>query len=488
MIFRNGYSLPAMRTLFRHWTFFLLCLSACAGTPPTPQPQVTHASPDAPHLIDSPPFAPPAGQPDGAPADSGPGRVQLETREWIFTAAWNAIRDKDFDKAVVDARWEGLRAKYEPLAMAAPDEPTFYRVTNEMLAGLGQSHLQVHGPGEMAEADRPEQPSRASQPGEVPWGPAIGDSGIVIRDIEGRPTVFSVRPGSSAEVAGLHAGYLVTHIGGRSAADVPPSAHVLRPVEARFEIRRHAAHLLSGPVGSRVSVRYLDQDDQPHEVTLTRDAPDRPAVQLPLRGAVVPEVRIRRAGDVGIVAFNHFLLRPILAEVQNAIDSFRRRGCRAIVLDLRGNPGGDAAMAIPIAARLVSREMSLGTIQYRNYTNAFTVAPPLDSKPFAGKVLILTDEGSGSTSELLDAGLQEAKRAVIVGDDTVGAVLGSTFEILPGGATLQIPIAGLKTPKGVAIEGRGVQPDRRVLDTRAALLAGHDPVLDEALRIARSTR
>jgi C-terminal processing protease CtpA/Prc len=55
-------------------------------------------------------------------------------------------------------------------------------------------------------------------------------------------------------------------------------------------------------------------------------------------------------------------------------------------------------------------------------------------------------------------------------------------------ATIQIPIAGFKTPTGVDIEGRGVQPDRRVLETRAALLAGHDPVLDEALQIARSTK
>jgi C-terminal processing protease CtpA/Prc len=53
---------------------------------------------------------------------------------------------------------------------------------------------------------------------------------------------------------------------------------------------------------------------------------------------------------------------------------------------------------------------------------------------------------------------------------------------------MQIPVAGFKTPKGVAIEGRGVQPDRRVLETRAALLAGHDAVLDEALELARAVK
>jgi carboxyl-terminal processing protease len=478
-----------MRTLSRRWLGFLFCLSACASTAPTPQPQVTHASPDAARAMDPPPFAPLAGQAGTAPAAMGPGRVQIELRQSIFTAAWTAVRDKDFDKAVVDEKWDALRAKYEPLAMAAPDEPTFYRVVNEMLGGLGQSHLEVHGPGETPEEERADQPAKSSQPAEViEVGTGTGDPGLVVRDIEGKPTVFSVRPGSSAEVAGLRAGFLVTHIGGRSASALPPSARALRPVEERFRLRRHAAHLLSGPVGSKVSVRYLDGNDQPHEVMLTRDPPDRPAVQALLMPPIVPEVRTGHAGDVGIVAFNFFLLQPILAEVQKAIESFRRSGSKAIVFDLRGNPGGFGGMAIPVAARLISREMSLGTIQFRDFANALTVAPPLGSKPFAGKVIILTDEGSASTSEILAAGLQESKRAIIVGDNTVGAALGSTIEALPGGAIMQIPVAGFKTPKGVAIEGRGVQPDRRVLETRAALLAGHDPVLDEALQIARSAK
>jgi carboxyl-terminal processing protease len=300
--------------------------------------------------------------------------------------------------------------------------------------------------------------------------------------------VFSVRAGSSAENVGLRPGFLVTHIGGRSLSALPPSARPLRPVEERFRLRRRAAHLLSGPSGSRVSIRFLDGNDQPHEAMLTRDPPARPAVQALLMPPIVPEVRIWNVGEVGVVAFNFFLLQPILSEVEKGIERFRRSGAKAIIFDLRGNPGGFGGMAIPVAAHLVSREMSLGTIQFRDFANDLVVAPPLGSKPFAGKVIILTDEGSASTSEILAAGLQEGKRAVVVGDNTVGAALGSTIEALPGGAVMQIPVAGFKTPKGIAIEGRGVQPDRRVLETRAALLAGHDLVLDEALQVARSAK
>jgi carboxyl-terminal processing protease len=420
----------------------------------------------------------------------GPGRVRLQIRQAIFTAAWTAVRDKDFDKTLAGLDWEAERAKYQPLALAAPDEPTFYRLLNEMLGGLGQSHLEVHGPGDEAEA-RSDEPEPARPPGSaevVDVGTGVGDPGLVVRLIEGKPTVSWVRPGSSASRAGLRPGYLVTHIGGRSLTTLPPSSRPLRPVEERFRLRRQAAHFLSGAAGSKVSVRFLDGGDQAHEAMLARDPPARSAVQALLMPPIVPEVRVSHVGDVGVIAFNFFLLQPVLAEVQKAIDGFRRSGAQAVVLDLRGNPGGFGGMAIPIAARLVSRETNLGTIQFRDFANSLVAAPSLDAKPFTGKVVLLTDEGSASTSEILAAGLQEAKRATVVGDNTVGAALGSTIEELPGGAVMQIPVAGFKTPKGVAIEGRGVQPDHRVLETRAALLAGRDPVLDAALVDARSAK
>jgi len=466
-----------------------LCL-ACAGQTPAPQGLAAKSAPDAARPTDPPAFAPLHSGAGPAPAAMGPSMVRLQIREAIFSAAWTAVRDKDFDKTLAGLDWEAMRAKYQPLALAAPDEPTFYRFLNEMLGALGQSHLEVHGPGDEAEPQA-EEPEPTRPPGSaevIEVGTGTGDPGLVVRSVEGKPTVTWVRPESSSARAGIRPGYVVTHIGGRDVAKLAPSSRPLRPVEERFRLRRRAAHLLSGPTGTKVSVRFLDGDDKVHETMVTRDPPARAAVQALLMPPIVPEVRVSREGDVGIIAFNFFLLEPILGEVQMAIERFRQSGAKAIVFDLRGNPGGFGGMAIPVAARLISHETSLGTIQFRDFANNLVAAPSLGQKPFGGKVVILTDEGSASTSEILAAGLQEAKRAVVVGDNTVGAALGSTIEALPGGAVMQIPVAGFKTPKGVAIEGRGVQPDRRVLETRAALLAGHDLVLDEALQVARSAK
>ena len=457
----------------------LLTALACASTAPAPPPP---APPPAEPTGLAPPPLVAATTPAREPDD--PRSARSELRRSIFEATWTAVRDKHYDKALHGVDWNAQRAHYEPLAVGAPDERTFYRVLNEMLGTLGQSHLEVSGPGaeELPLAEEPPPNAGLATSGE------IGDPGLTVRIIEGRPTITAVRLGSSAARAGLRPGFLVTHLGGRPAGALPPAPRPLRPIEERFRLRLQAMQRLSGPVGTRVTVKYLDAGDRPGEVLLTRDPPRGKPQQIGLLPPLYPEVHVSHVGDVGVIAFNFFLFEPVLTEVQKAIDGFRASGARAIILDLRGNPGGMGAMAIPVAARLVSKPLTLGTIQFRDYANTLTAAPSLGVKPFTGRVVLLTDEGTASTSEILAAGLQEAGRAVVVGDSTLGAALPSAIERLPGGAVMQYIVADFKTPKGVLLEGRGVQPDKRVIETRAGLQSGRDPVLDAGVVAARASR
>jgi carboxyl-terminal processing protease len=182
------------------------------------------------------------------------------------------------------------------------------------------------------------------------------------------------------------------------------------------------------------------------------------------------------------------LLQPVLEDIKKAMARFSAHHIRAVVLDLRGNPGGQGAMAIPVASLFVTAPVTLGTLKFRDFGQTMIAKPEIGALPFTGPMAILTDEGTASTSEMLAAGLQEAKRAVVVGDSTLGAVLPSVVEALPGGAIMQYVVADFKTPKGILLEGRGVQPDRRVVETRAALRTGRDPVLDAALVAIRASR
>jgi carboxyl-terminal processing protease len=464
--------------LLRRLPYLLLASLACASSPqPAPAPEPAAAGSSEAKGLAPPPWLV-AESKTRDPKD--PRSTRSDLRRQIFIAAWETVRDKHYDPNLGGVNWQAARLKYEPMAVGAPDEPTFYRVMNEMLGQLGQSHLEVTGPGA-------EDLPIAEESGPVTGGEP-GDPGLTVRIIEGRPTVTHVRANSSAARAGLRPGYLVTHLAGRDAAALPPSARPQRPIEDRFRLRLQAMRRLSGPAGTRVTVRFLDLEDRPGEVMLERDPPRGKMQQIGLLPPLYPEVHVSQVSDVGVIAFNFFLLKDVLPEVQKAIEGFRARGARALILDLRGNPGGVGAMAIPVAARLVTKPLVLGTIQFRDHALTLTAAPQLGAKPFTGRVVVLTDEGTASTSEILAAGLQEAGRAVVVGDSTLGAVLPSVIEKLPGGAILQYMVADFKTPKGVLLEGRGVQPDRRVIETRAALRSGRDPVLDAGVVAARASK
>jgi carboxyl-terminal processing protease len=404
--------------------------------------------------------------------------ARSQRRRSILDAAWKLVRDKHYDKALGGLDWTAVRARYEPLALGAPSDAAFYRTLNQMIGELGQSHMMISGPG-ADEGDGDGDGDGAASPHDAATGTA--DPGLTVRVIENRPTVTRVRAGSPAERAGLLPGFIVTQIGGRDLRLDTASRRPLRPVEERFNLRRRAQQRLMGPAGTKVSISYLDNDDHPGQALVLREQPAAAPVELGYLPALYPEVRVEQRGDIGILGFNIFLLQPVMTDIKRAIDGFRTRRARALIIDLRGNPGGQAAMAIPIAARLVSEPLTLGTLQFRDFNQVLVARPEMRVTPFGGAIAVLTDEGTASAAEILAAGLQEAKRAVVVGDVTLGAVLPSVIEALPGGAVMQYVVADFKTPKGVLLEGRGVVPDRRVIETRAGLQSGRDPVIDAAL-------
>jgi carboxyl-terminal processing protease len=152
-------------------------------------------------------------------------------------------------------------------------------------------------------------------------------------------------------------------------------------------------------------------------------------------------------------------------------------------------------MVMGFGGHFFTEPVSLGAMQSRDSRLEFRVNPRTVTadgrrvEPFAGRVVVLTDPLSASTSEVFAAGLQDLGRAAVVGERSAGAALPSVVERLPNGDVLQYAIADFETPKGHAIEGRGVTPDVAVDLTRAVLLEGGDPALSAALRkISRELR
>lgn len=470
-------------------------VAACAASPPPPA-----SGPPAPESaaldprLQPPPFAATAPVPPAARQD----RRTTERRE-ILDAAWRTVRDKHYDPKLGGLDWDAVRRRYEPRALGAPDDAAFYRALNDMIGELGQSHMMITGPGASDDDDDDAPDPADPAEGGAATSNDVGDPGLTVRVIEGRPTVTDVRPGSSAAIHGIARGYLVNAIGGRPVTGVAAHRRSLRPVEERFAVRRAALHRLQGPVGTKVTLAFLDNQDRPGQVVLDRDRPAGPVRQIGYLPPLHPEARVQEIAGVGVIAFNIFLLDPLLDDIKRAVDRFVKSHVKGLILDLRGNPGGLGAMAIPVASELVTAPTTLGTMVMRDGTHTdavttfaqtFVAQPALGRTPYAGPLVVLTDEGTASAAEILAAGLQESGRATVIGDTSLGAVLPSVVESLPHGAVMQVVVADFKTPNGVLLEGRGVQPDQRILETRAGFRGNHDPVLDAGVQaiLARGAR
>jgi C-terminal processing protease CtpA/Prc len=168
-----------------------------------------------------------------------------------------------------------------------------------------------------------------------------------------------------------------------------------------------------------------------------------------------------------------------------AINLFRRDvgRARAVVLDLRGNPGGSQA-SLQAAAGLFAPGVDIVTRVSRQGREVVTASK--GGKPFAGEVVVLVDSETASAGELL-ARLLQLRGARVVGDRTPGHVTsGRVFGHAAGEGAIkvlyqvQVAMADGILPDGKRLEGVGVTPDTVMLPTPDDLLEGRDPVLVHA--------
>jgi C-terminal processing protease CtpA/Prc len=178
-------------------------------------------------------------------------------------------------------------------------------------------------------------------------------------------------------------------------------------------------------------------------------------------------------GGAGYIRFNEFLDPvTVMPKFEAAMKEFAN--APGVIIDLRGNPGGIGIMAMGIAGFFVSQSgQQLGTMKMRDNTLKFTIFPR--AEVYLGKLAILLDGGSASTTEILAQGMQDLKRARIFGTRSAGAALPSDIIRLPNGDGFQYPTAGFTSVGGHVLEGNGVTPDVEVDPA-----SGSDAVIDAA--------
>ena len=427
-----------------------------------------------------------------------------------FDQIWRTVAQKHYDPTLACLDWPALRATYAERVLAAgEDASAAYEAINELLGLLGQSHLHATAPTSHADAAA-RQGGPAIVPIRVRWIPRkSGDETRAAIVVDAAVGGHSSSIPAGAELLAVE-GESITERATELAKQV--EARGGRPTEAAFLIAQMIGSLLSCPEGATKALRVRELRDGGAEAEpVEREAPcvlpEGERISLGNLRNLPTVVRHRMIGDpvpssdaaspdtpepepnpsagpseastIGYLAFNYWML-PMTERVRAGVTELRERGMQALIIDLRGNPGGVGAMSIPIARMFVPEGTSLGRLQMREFNQEFKVEP--NPNAFDGPIAILIDEGTASTSEIFALGMRDIGRITLVGaGPSAGMALPSMIESLPDGGLIQYVVGDYHSAKGTAAEGEGIAPDVRVDEHGSEYAAGRDPVLEAAV-------
>jgi carboxyl-terminal processing protease len=382
-----------------------------------------------------------------------------------FDRAWTIVKERHWDATLGGVDWDAVKTELRPQAEQAATSEQTRKVIQAMIAKLGVSHFSV-------------VPKQAYEATSI--GSGQGETGITLRVVDGNALVTEITPASPADKAGVKPGWTLLEFRGKNLNDTLKLAAMRAPDERRKPIYQSlvangAMHGKPGEVAKAVfengSGKQIASDlgfAEPRGTMTTFG--NLPPTPMWFESKKLP-------GKIGYFRLSIFLdPERVLNAFADAVKSCT--DCKGFVIDLRGNPGGIGAMAMGMSGWFLEEEKPLGEMITRTNKMRFAVNPRVGA--FTGKLAVLIDGLSMSTSEILAGGLQDLKRARVFGERSGGAALPSQFEVLPNGDRFQFAFANYVSAGGKTLEANGVTPDVEVRPDRAALLAGRDPVLEAA--------
>lgn len=387
--------------------------------------------------------------------------LTAEERRQLFDQIWQTINDEFYDASFNGVDWRAVRERYRPRVEAAKDDFEFYGLCELLTAELRDSHTRFEPPPPAPEASANGEPPQAEQ----------GRAGLRLGEVEGEMAVVEVEPDSQASRAGVRPGMIVRAVNGRP---VPEIEAQLRRVVAGASSENSFKNLVaSSALYGRVwgvprVLRLADAVGKELDYEVRREPADER-----------PRLASRRlASGFAYVKFDQWM-PPVDQQFNEALDNLR--GAPGLVVDLRGNGGGQTDVMLNITSNFFAGATYYGGFKTRagGVDKYFTHQP---AKVYREPVVILVDERSGSASETSTLFMQEVGRAQVVGTLSAGSTHNSKIRKLPHGATLRYSIRTYLTPQGRDPEGTGVVPDEIVPLTLSDLRTGRDAALEAAER------
>lgn len=281
---------------------------------------------------------------------------------------------------------------------------------------------------------------------------AFGGAGIKLTEIENKVFVLEVFPGSPADIAGVLSFDQIVAVDDTTIVDINDAFDKIR-----------------GPARTTVILMVL-RKQQLYDITVVRGN-----IQLP---TLTTQLLHRHDNQILYVRLYSFATHKNLS--YKLIDEyFKYIPIDGMIVDIRHNAGGflqrvDELLEVflPSARDLYIKRTATDTVIFTTSLGQI-FAPPL---------VILINQETGSGSEIFSGVLQEQKRAVIVGQKSIGAVnIGEIKKLGLYNAAAMITTRQFFTAAGEKLEGVGVIPDIEADFTKDDIIAGRDPQLEKAI-------
>ena len=268
--------------------------------------------------------------------------------------------------------------------------------------------------------------------------PYIPSLGITFGVRDDGPYIANVAPATPGSRAGLLPNSQILEVDGKKPA----------PIGELIES-------LKKPPGAKTTLKVKSvTEPKPIDVEL---------VHMAVEERSVTDAKLLADGKTGYIRLASFM-GNCAREMEAAVDELEDKGMKKLILDLRGNPGGDLHQTVQILGLFVPPNTAVVTTQGRGgeVQGEPLKTPERQRRKRDYPMDVLIDHMSASASELTSGALQDLKRARIVGETSYGK--GSVQNIIPmgGGTALRLTIATYHTPSGRTPHRVGIKPDLEV--------------------------
>ncbi|HEY5218556.1 MAG TPA: S41 family peptidase, partial [Gemmatimonadaceae bacterium] len=281
-----------------------------------------------------------------------------------------------------------------------------------------------------------------------------GGTGMLLGEDATGTFVQQVFPHTPAEEAGVQEADRIIGIDGKSVIGVSSTDIATR---------------LRGDIGTTVEVTYQRPGvPTPIKLSFTRREVHIPAVQYAtvLDGSV---------GYIPIQTFNE----NVVEEVTDALKKLSAQGAKGFVIDLRGNGGGIVDQALELSSLFLKDSQEIVSVRSRGQPDEVSRAGR-QHMAMGVPLVVMTDGGTASASEIVAGALQDHDRALVVGTTSFGKGLVQSVYGLDGGYALKLTTGKWYTPSG-----RSIHRDRKLNDAGQLVETRPDSLETDSERLAR---